>query len=558
LGGEVSHWHIAKLLKKMLPNKYVHDTNKATGKEEWYEFIMEGDPHLKGEIYKWRPCSTPHTLSEIISTNLPLLFRSGIDKIKESQARVDAGNKGKIKFYKDLLDAVRRSYRSLFNHSFKRSVLGECASVFRKEGFIDSLDTDPLIMGVGNGVLSFENGIPTLIAEPHKFAISRYTPYDYRRIRADDELALRVFASFANLFPIGEEDAFHYRMIRESTSLTGEDKKLGILMVVGVGANGKTYFDESHRLALNDVGSRGYSHKMSVNYLTEPLGDSNSATPGIYGLKYARSTTFSETKLGDLLNDQKLKTITSGDALVGRPLFGNSQSFKVVSTFKVSSNFPFYMEDSSWGAIRRTESYRMKKKCVERPDPLNPLEMEVDPNMLTVNLRDPAWVSTVLSLSVLYYTIFKRKYGGDLAKVPNDTIKNETQEYINRQDTINRFICEKIVDTKDECEIPVSEVVTAYIAWYKETISFSKKFDQSATRDSFLESKLVARVVRETHFQGIRVLTPRDPEPRGNEVMLSPVRKPEPRRYEKPDPDRIPRMFRELIAEHDSLLPEAN
>lgn len=556
--GSIDHWHIAKLLKLMVPNKYIYDTNRATGRDEWYEFITEEDPHLKGEIYKWRQCGNPHTLRDIISTKLPNLFQKASANIVETMASIDAANTKKLEYYKNVKKRVDSSFRSLYNHGFKNGVIGECSTVFRSEGFISSLDSNPFILGVGNGVLHFEDGIPNLIEGSHAFRASRYTPYDYRKITFDDQLALAVFSSFANLFPIGEEDAFNFRMIMESAALTGEDKKLVILMVIGGGANGKTFFDESHRTMLNDVESHGYSHKMSASYLTEPIGNSNSATPGICGLKYARSTVFSETKRGDVLNDQAVKNLLSGDRLVMRPLYGKSESVKVVSIFKSSSNFPYFMEDRSHGALRRILIYIMKKKFVRNPDVNNPFEMLDDPNMATVNLRNPDWLSTVLSISVMYYTIFKLKYDGDLSKVPHDTIKRETEEYINKQDTINRFICEKVINVGDDSVIvSVDNVVQSYIEWHKDTVTHNAKYDRVDLRDSFLDSKLTPKIIRDDkgpQFSGIRILSVRDNSLCDGETMFIPHVKKPAREYKAPDPDRIKTMFAEFVKTHDELV----
>lgn len=555
--GSIDHWHIAKLLKLMVPNKYVYDTNRATGRDEWYEFITEGDPHLKGEIYKWRQCGNPHTLRNIISTKLPNLFQKASMNIMETMASIDAANSKKIEYYKSVKKRVDTSFRSLYNHGFKNGVIGECSTVFRSEGFISSLDNDPFILGVGNGVLHFEDGIPNLIEGSHDFRVSRYTPYEYRKINVEDPLALAVFTSFANLFPVGEEDAFNFRMIMEATSLTGENKKLIILMVTGGGANGKTFFDESHRTMLNDVESQGYSHKMSASYLTEPIGNSNSATPGICGLKYARSTVFSETRRGDILNAQAVKNLLSGDMLVMRPLYGKSESAKVVSTFKSSSNFPYFMEDRSYGALRRILIYIMKKKFVRNPDPTNPFEMLDDPNMATVNLRNPDWLSTILSISVMYYTIFKLKYDGDLSAVPHDTIKRETEEYVNKQDTVNRFICEKVVNVGDDSIVSVDSIVQSYIEWHKDTVTHNAKYDRSDLRDSFLDSKLTPKIIRDDkgpQFSRIRVLSVRDSVlSEGETMFIQHAHKPA-KEYKAPEPDRIRQMFVEFVKLHDNLV----
>ena len=74
---------------------------------------------------------------------------------------------------------------------------------------------------------------------------------------------------------------------------------------------------------------------------------------------------------------------------------------------------------------------------------------------------------------VHYYEILQTKYNGNLMSAVGPTIKRYTQEYRNKQDTINRFITEEIIEAEN-VELESIDIARAYISWYKCHITDAK------------------------------------------------------------------------------------
>ena len=87
---------------------------------------------------------------------------------------------------------------------------------------------------------------------------------------------------------------------------------------------------------------------------------------------------------------------------------------------------------------------------------------------------DPNYINAYLSILVRYYEIFRDVYRYDLGKVPHTQIRNDTEEYFERQDPIARFIkCKliyvgKIYPTTGELvdKIEIKDIFREYKNWY--------------------------------------------------------------------------------------------
>ena len=65
----------------MLRYKFIITKPKGAKRYVWYEFMIEGDKLIKGEIYKWRKIEDergggPSSLELYITSKLPILFKT--------------------------------------------------------------------------------------------------------------------------------------------------------------------------------------------------------------------------------------------------------------------------------------------------------------------------------------------------------------------------------------------------------------------------------------------------------------------------------------------------
>jgi phage/plasmid-associated DNA primase len=511
VGGYMDHWHIAKFLKQMIGNKFLVDIDENTEKTIWYEFVLENDPKIVGEVYKWRKCHDPFTLRIYISEVLPQLFDRAIEYLQDRKNKSE--DEAAIKYYNNQTKAVILSSKKLFNSGFKTGVIKESEALFREIGFCRDLDQEENIMGVGNGVLLFDK-VPKLISSYHHYKISRYSPINYVPIDVDSPLVQMVFKSIYDLFPDEEKDVFHYLMYYFSTSLHGRLKACLFLALKGGGANGKSYLMELMRNLLGSANDNGYGAKLPIGYLIEKEPMTNNASPVLEPLIYSRLVYFSESDKSEQLRVAKMKKLTSQEPINVRCLFGKQRNIVHKSNFVCATNFVLGIDTTDHGTWRRFQMYIMKIKLCSNPTPGNKNEKLADPSFATKKCRDPEFLSAFLSILCMYLSILDMKYKGDITKVPCPTIKKETEEFRNSQDVINRFISERIVITEDENhEMPMTELVDIYCRWYDTNIreGVHDRFDINLMFRNSRLTKHVDKTVNGVYYiKGHRVLGPEE------------------------------------------------
>jgi hypothetical protein len=482
--GDLNHHDVAKILYECQQNKYVCDDGI------WYEFILEGEPtSIDGEVCKWRRNTTkgaPYSLEIYISEILPVILQKVLNSISN---KIDnSAGDSKLPYLLLVKNNLKSVYKQLGNSPFNAGVARAAERVFSRRGFINNLDTDKDIMGVGNGILKLGNKIE-FINGFHPYNISLSTNVKYKPFDPFNPKTKALLIAIRNLFPDDEPDSFEFFMCYVAKTLDGHIKESLLLMLVGAGSNGKTFI---MNLVKETLGM--YGVKMPLSFLTSRSKDSESATPSLMSLRNARLAFYSETSRTEVLNLPKIKEITGQETLSGRMLYGHQLNFKPVCHHIVTSNYDFEIDSTDHGTWRRLRKLRMKIKfCKPNVDNYNekdPHEREANPDFNAAWLDDPEIKSGFLSILCYYYMLLKNKYKGMVENVPHPHIKKETEIFRNREDKINHFISTRIVklpkvtqstkkdndsesddelvmvDNDDE-KITMTILIERYIHWHK-------------------------------------------------------------------------------------------
>jgi phage/plasmid-associated DNA primase len=524
--GHLKHWHIACLLKAMIGTKFIVDYPDPKSKQAmWYEFILEDDRHVAGELYKWKACPAPIMLNMYISQKMPIVF----DRMAEIliKRKDEAQSDDQIKYFERLLKNVYTSANQLNDFGFKRSVLSQCEANFSRPHFSKSLDQEPNILGVGNGVLDLSGDIPFLIQSYHPHPVSRYTPVKYTPIDPNDPLVQAVFKSLWDSFPAGEHDAFEWIMFYTSTSLTARMKAALFLTLSGNGANGKSYFMELIRGILGNENDNGYGCKLPISWLIERDRDPNSASPILVGLMHGRMVYFSEAEKSEQLRVSKKNLLTSQEPITVRPLYGSARSIIPKAIYMLGTNHQLSINSTDHGTWRRERHYCMKMKYTNHPDPTNMFEKLADPSFTEKKSKDPEFLGAALSIFTMFLGILDMKYDGNITKVVSSTIDNETEMFRNSQDVINRFITERIVETVDDThETSMVEILDIYVRWHASNIA-DINHDRNDLRLQLYNSRLgnykVTKENGTVNIKGYRALAEGVIKDHGEEYLIPPV-----------------------------------
>jgi hypothetical protein len=107
---------------------------------------------------------------------------------------------------------------------------------------------------------------------------------------------------------------------------------------------------------------------------------------------------------------------------------------------------------SDYGTWRRLLVYNFKKTLYPKGNPLydpaNPLHGVADTRVISDYPGDPNYQEAYFSILVHYYEIFRDRYGCNIDEVPHERIRRETRAFQNQQDTMSRFLTERLLTTR--------------------------------------------------------------------------------------------------------------
>lgn len=200
-------------------------------------------------------------------------------------------------------------------------------------------DANPMLMGMGNGVLDLHTG--KLRAGTQSDHLTRHT-----HVIFDSQAQCPRWLKFVDDIFGGDYALIDYVQKSVGYSLTGSTKEQVLFMCYGTGANGKSTFLEVLRSALGDY---AYSLPFSAFEL-----NTRSAIPSdMAALPGRRFVTALETCDTSQLNEARVKVLTGCDPMTARKLYSEWFTFIPVSKFWLAVNHMPRVTDDSPGFWRR-------------------------------------------------------------------------------------------------------------------------------------------------------------------------------------------------------------
>lgn len=550
--GELQHYDYVDIIKIMAGNRYKVDIPPGETNFIWYEFVTE-NTSTNGEYYKWKRWDTiPPSFRDFLHTELHRKFINVLNMLKKKCD--DASDPGAKKGHDIIFKNFKRSCNRLRNIDGISSISRACETAFQDLGFASLLDSDPYIMGVGNGVLDLDvkkNGRVLFINRHHNYPVSlstkvNFIPFDPRNIKT-----ARLLKALRNMVSADEPDTFEWMMMYLASTLDGAEKAALFVMMIGQGQNGKSLLLELHKTTIGE----SYGVKMPLSILTDFKSNSEGATPALMQLKNARLAHYSESNRNEVLNIARIKEWTGGETLAGRKLHKDIINFKPKAHHLVTTNNTFEIPGSDWGSWRRIVLISMKIKFSPEKDynPEDPYNRLIDPELKNAT-NDSGYLSSYLSILTFYYEKLQKMYDGDLEKVPRPHIDEDTQKYREDQDSLNKFINRRCVKIVDQNELyPLTQAMDEYKIWYKSNYGDNKiafkglgeQFKNSAI------SKYIMLYKGTEYIKGYKMLAghnePDDGEIRWGELYkVKSSNKPETKLYETTDD-----FYTRIVKEYD-------
>lgn len=491
--GRVGHSHVANILHVTCDGKFVCDVGASALHRGvvycWYEFVTDGQSMKKGEIYKYRQEFQPDNVHLFISDHLPKIYSQVMTNIKNRKDK--ATTEAETKYWAMVEKNFRASKFNLSDDTYQRKVVNQCQFRFRQRGFYDELDKYTDVIGVGNGVLKgwIE---PQLITGHHEYKISKYTEVDYRPFNPNCPKTQLLLQAYRDIFI--EPDVFHFMMLHASTGLDLNESACILVIIVGGGQNGKTFF---LKMTHNTLGNM-YCSSGKASLITGPMENSNNANSAQMQQKDKRYYYIDEFDNNSTLNSLRVKAMVTPGWQSGRDNYKDQQNFKNTSNTILASNFDFHMETNDHGTWRRVYYYTAKKKFTDDPDPENPFEQKCNPDLMDKITNDPEYLSADLSIKTYYRGILDRDYGGDLKRVPVPTILRETEAFRNRADSINRFLTAMLCKSPGAEPIGLSSLANRYIQWYAGNVKSNANLTAKDVISQFTNSRIAKWISRKS------------------------------------------------------------
>lgn len=502
-GGILEHSMVSDVLCAMLRSKFVVDADPLDEKERsyWYEFVVPGQTACSGEVWKWRKEINPDELQKYISYNLDKVFQQVAESIDKNSRESDT--EIKKKYYIGIGRKFATSRRKIFNDTFKNGVIRQAAPLFRRRGFAKSLDMQPNYIGVGNGVLELGNKCK-LLDYYHEIPISKFTPYSYKPFDPNDPFVKLILNAFRDIIP--ERDMRTWLLFNAAQCLSGGVKEGILLLWYGSGANAKTFIMRLLAKVFSVYGS-----KLNISLFTSERESADRPNSAVMQLKGRRFGYVEETKKDEVLNDQRLKEIVNAGDISARDLNTKQDCFEVTANIMLGQNYDFIIKTRDHGTWRRIKHYTSKVQFRSNPNPDNPFDRKEDPRYLNEYVKDPNCLTAMLSILVYFYERLQTEYGGQLKNVKCETLERETEIFRNRQDTMNLFITELVVESPEyEESYSIDDVGNRYHSWLQSrTRGTNMKRDELSEEvlNSALQKYIVRRENQPSIVKGIRILT---------------------------------------------------
>lgn len=230
-----------------------------------------------------------------------------------------------------------------------------------------------------------------------------------------------TFLAFLN--DIFEEDQSLIEFVQKAVgySLTGSTSEQCLFIMIGDGANGKSTFVNVINNLLGTYGTTAAAHTLVATGGTS-VGDD------LVDLIGARLITVSETEEGQSLAEAKIKQMTGGDTLKGRPLYGNWISFSIIGKLWLATNSLPQINNTDHGIWRRIKAIPFQRtfKAEEQDKALGEKLM--------------AELSGILNWAIEGCLKWQQE-----GLTPPEIVERQTAEYKCSMDSISQFISDECV-----------------------------------------------------------------------------------------------------------------
>jgi len=302
----------------------------------------------------------------------------------------------------------------------KRKIIDEGLKAFGDmHHHIEELDSDNWTLNTANKTIDLETGA-TYTPKQEDY-MTKNTRAEFQPHNESDLWA----KTLENVLP--DPDTRRYIQKFFGYCLTGSIREHKLLFCYGEGGCGKSTVIEAITHTLGN-----YAKTIPIDSLmcSRNDGDGERAKPVIASLKGVRLAIAGESRIGARLNDAMIKSLTGGDVINARKLYGDSFNFEPTHKIVLTSNFLPSLQDGSDEALKQRFAiipFRHKFRNTAGDD-----------KALSEKLRTPENMASILNWMLDGLKLWLDEGLGDLPP----EIKEATEAYFEQADELQNFINE--------------------------------------------------------------------------------------------------------------------
>jgi P4 family phage/plasmid primase-like protien len=433
----VNQWDdtsISDVLKTLLKDNFVTDKSNSRGNQKYifYEF----------KKHKWHFINgIPEKLQDIIRRDLSNLF---IDSLKEMDG---------FKKQKHILRAVGK----MRDNKKRRGIIEELSVSIYKENFSESLNKNENLFAFKNGVFElntgkFRDGMPEdMISVSCNCDYIKNLDMDCKEIRDMTNYIKEVFAD-EGLYP------FICKLL--ASFMKGSNHDQHCYIFYGNGGSGKTTFFD---LVSKSFGE--YFTWLKTSFFTGREPKAHEANEHMAKLIDKRICCAEETNKHEKFNIRILKNLSGGAPLQIRKNYGTEKTYKNSMTMNFLLNDLPKLTSIDRSITRRIIIIPCNSVFVVDKNEKNlnnfTFVKEIDINM---NKKIKKWSKEGYFMTWLT-KIYRNEYKGQLLKkyIPK-IVKDATNEYINQNNYLGRYVNTSIIPQKDMF-ITLRELKVNFRSW---------------------------------------------------------------------------------------------
>jgi P4 family phage/plasmid primase-like protien len=427
-----THTDIAKVVYALYKDQF--KCCYINNKSYWYEFTN----------HHWEECSNAVSLKQKISNEVSKLYSSAAATYhtKASTTETDTEQTTYAEIGKKLGGIAVKLKMS----PYKANIIAECSELFAvsQKDFYDKLDENKYLIGFNNGVYDleqgvFRDGLPTDFLT-YSCGVNYTTD-----IKEENRTLIRDFLH--SIFE--DQEMVQYMWNTTSYSICG-DRYLEMLeFYTGDGANGKGTYS---KLLKNSFGD--YYYEPNVSVFTCKKTSSSAANPELAKTKGKRIVIASEPEETDKFQIGAIKNWTGGDLIQARELFKNNIEFNCQFKIAIQMNNKPKLSNLDGGIARRIRMVHFPFKFVDNP--MLPNERKGDNSLKTRFETDKGIAQTFMMMLIENYN--ENIKGNKVFPIPAK-IQEATQQYLDENNKVKKFLMEYVDITKDENDMVLSKVL---------------------------------------------------------------------------------------------------